>query len=393
LAFFAFLAFITAFTSLDPSGARLFYTAGFALLAAALGWGTWNWIDWGNDYYIVTNQRVVWLEKLVGLYDSRREAPLANILAVETSSSQIGRILHYGTVLVRTFTGGILMRRMDHPERFVQFVEGFRERTRQASREEERQVIEYLLRKRLNMPLPPVPASLRPKPPAPPSKSEPKPGSLRFTLINFFKVRYVVGNTVTYRKHWLVLLKKTWLPSLVLLAEMTLVIFLFYERLARGVVLVSGFFPFFIFALIYLVTLLWWGYYYLDWSNDIYRITPEQIFDIEKKPLGREEKKVASLDSILSLEHTREGIIQLIFNYGIVTINIGQEKFLFFGVYNPDQVQQDVADYMEALTRKKREAEAARERERMLEWLQAYYLKADTPQEIQNRADWDLNPG
>jgi hypothetical protein len=351
-------------------------------------------VDWGNDYYIVTNQRVVWLEKLVGLYDSRREAPLGNILAVETSSDQLGRILHFGNVLVRTFTGGIMMRRMDHPELFVQFVEGFREHTRLSSREEERQVIEYLLRQRLKMPLPPMPASLRKKPTAPPpSKSEPRPGSLRFTLTNFFKVRYVVGNTITYRKHWLVLLKKTWLPSIVLLLEFGLVIFLLWERLAHGVVLVSGFISFFIFGLIYLVTLLWWGYYYLDWSNDIYRVTPDQIFDIEKKPLGREDKKVASLDSILSLEHTREGIIQLIFNYGVVTINVGQEKFIFFGVYNPDQVQQDINDYMEARNTKKREAEAARERERMLEWLQAYYRKADTPQEIQNRADWDLNPG
>ncbi|HLO34008.1 MAG TPA: cyclic nucleotide-binding domain-containing protein, partial [Anaerolineales bacterium] len=27
-------------------------------LIAAMGWIVWRWIDWGNDYYIVTNQRV-----------------------------------------------------------------------------------------------------------------------------------------------------------------------------------------------------------------------------------------------------------------------------------------------------------------------------------------------
>jgi hypothetical protein len=140
------------------------------------------------------------------------------------------------------------------------------------------------------------------------------------------------------------------------------------------------------------VTLLWWGYHYLDWSNDIYRVTPEQILDIEKKPLGREEKKVASLDSILSLEHLRAGIIQIIFNYGTVTINIGQEKFLFYTVYNPDQVQQEIADRMEARNQKIRKAEAERERERILDQMIAYYHTADTPQQIQNRADWDLNP-
>ena len=42
------------------------------LLAAILSfiaiivWIVWLWIDWGNDYYIMTNKRVVWLEKIVG---------------------------------------------------------------------------------------------------------------------------------------------------------------------------------------------------------------------------------------------------------------------------------------------------------------------------------------
>ena len=47
----------------------------FVIIAA---WGLWNWIDWGNDYYILTNQRVIWLEKVVGVYDSRQEAPLGH---------------------------------------------------------------------------------------------------------------------------------------------------------------------------------------------------------------------------------------------------------------------------------------------------------------------------
>ena len=46
---------------------------GFVLVLDIL-WGIWRWVDWGNDYYIVTNQRVIWLEKVVGLYDSRTEA-------------------------------------------------------------------------------------------------------------------------------------------------------------------------------------------------------------------------------------------------------------------------------------------------------------------------------
>jgi len=115
----------------------------------------------------------------------------------------------------------------------------------------------------------------------------------------------------------------------------------------------------------------------LDWTNDIYKITPDQILDIERKPLGTEEKKSASLDSILSLEHTRNGILQLIFNYGDVIVNVGQSQFVFKGVNNPDQVHQDVADYMEARERKKREEQVIRERQRMVNWFDIYHQETE----------------
>jgi len=55
------------------TGATTPYAVGVLILIGILGWGVWNAIDWSNDYYIVTNQRVIWLEKVVGLYDSRRK--------------------------------------------------------------------------------------------------------------------------------------------------------------------------------------------------------------------------------------------------------------------------------------------------------------------------------
>ena len=95
----------------------------------------------------------------------------------------------------------------------------------------------------------------------------------------------------------------------------------------------------------------------------------------------------------MSLEHTRDGIIQLIFNYGNVIINVGQTQFDFRGVFNPDQVHQDVSDYIEARTRKKRESEAAREREQMVEWLSTYRRQAQILDELNQDNDWDLFPG
>ena len=62
--------------------------AGLSLLAVIL-WAIWVIIDWGNDYYIVTNQRVVWLEKVVGIYDIGRDRRLVR-------PSVGGRRIHLG---------------------------------------------------------------------------------------------------------------------------------------------------------------------------------------------------------------------------------------------------------------------------------------------------------
>jgi uncharacterized membrane protein YdbT with pleckstrin-like domain len=101
--------------------AFLFLWGGFAISTAAiafgvvallliLGWIAWSYVDWGNDYYVVTNQRVVWLEKVIGLYDSRNEAPLNQVLSVGVETDLVGRAFGFGDVLVRTFVGAIPFR-------------------------------------------------------------------------------------------------------------------------------------------------------------------------------------------------------------------------------------------------------------------------------------------
>jgi len=344
------------------------------LLGGGVVWGIWNQVNWGNDYYILTNERVIWLENVIGFYSSRRDAPLTAILAVNVLSSAWGRMFHYGSVDVRTYTGSIMMRNMANPDIFESFLRGYREHAYNRNRDLERQKMEETLTTRFKMeeqglipakPIPPLVSSLPPQvPPA---------SSFGDFLETFFKMRYEQNGVITYRKHWFVLIRKTWKPIMVCSTILILAAYLFY----RDTVLhATGFFSGYVWGVILFfllgVDLLWWVYNYLDWSNDIYRITPEQIFDIEKKPLGKEEKKTASLDSILSVEHERKGLFQLVFNYGSVTINVGQTQFVFHGVAYPDQVHQDISAFMEARLRKKQEQEFERERERMADWLSIY---------------------
>ena len=361
----------------------------FGIVAAIL-WGLWNWIDWGNDYYIVTNQRVLWLERVIGLYNSRREAPLNTILAVNIVSSQIGRIFGYGNIDVRTFTGSILMRNAAKPDQFLEFVKGYGERARRQSKESEVQIMENAIRQRLGYPDESERIS-PPKPDTPPAVNQTEPrkefnaGSFQEKLGRIFTVRYEQKGVITYRKHWLLLVRKVLLPTAALLLLIGFTFNVIWKSMNQQGTLLGSLLTWMVVLFpVYVVVLLWWAYHYVDWRNDIYQLTPDQILDIEKKPLGKEDKKTASLDSILSIEHSRNGIIELLLNFGNVIINVGQTKFIFRGVYNPDQVHQDVADHMEVRQRRKEQEETNRERDRMVEWLAAYHRQVDSLDESGN---------
>ena len=97
--------------------------AAWGSLLAIAAWITWLIIDWGNDYYIVTNQRVIWLEKVVGIYDSRQESPLGTVLSIGVEANQLGRILDYGNVIVRTFVGKIPFTHVSYPNQAARMVE------------------------------------------------------------------------------------------------------------------------------------------------------------------------------------------------------------------------------------------------------------------------------
>ncbi|HSO27029.1 MAG TPA: PH domain-containing protein, partial [Anaerolineales bacterium] len=356
---------------------------GLVFLAGSVLWALWSFEDWRNDYYVVTSQRVLWLEKVIGLYDSRREAPLDQVQSVNVNTTQIGRIFGYGNVNVRTFTGGILMRRANQPTKLASFVEGFRARAQILSREEEAKAMEEALDEALtksmlrlegkDIKIPDQPPPMKVK-----KETEKKPVSFREQLRNFLKVRYEEeNNVITYRKHWFILIKKTWLPLafILLLAAATTV--LAEIQLVQRVRIVSGLPALVLDSLLFLGLFIWFGYEYVDWRNDIYRLTKEQIFDIERKPLGRELKKTAQIKDILSIEHERKNLIGVMLNYGDVNIKVGQTIFDFIGVYNPDQVHQDISDYRENLLRAQRKRERANEQKQMVDWLVAFYHQAE----------------
>ncbi len=339
------------------------------LAAFAVLLGLWQWIDWGNDYYIVTNRRVVWLEKGVGLYDSRQEAPLHMVLSVSVSTDVLGRMLGFGDVIVRTYTGQIPFRHVGNPWAMAAMVEEHWHRARfrrgREDREGKIQAVQELLQRE--------PEEDEPLPPPPPPPSPPPVDGRREAQIGLdhwtFQMRFEEQGVITYRKHWFVLLRRIGLPSLTVLT----LVGLMGARL--GGLIQAPALPTALLGLgaLLVPAALWWLYEYADWANDIYQVTPKHIVDVHKKPLAREVRKVAPLENILGTEVDRKGILGLLLNYGNVITNVGTEQFIFEGVFDPAGVQQDIVRALDAHMERQRQAEARQRREEMVEWLSVYH--------------------
>jgi len=115
----------------------------------------------------------------------------------------------------------------------------------------------------------------------------------------------------------------------------------------------------------------------LDWTNDIFQVTPDQIIDIDRTPFGSEQRRSAALENILSTEYQRIGLLGNIFNFGTVYITVGGAKLEFEDVFDPATVQSDIDRRRMARVAGKNAAMAAAERERMAEWLATYHLNSE----------------
>ena len=370
-----------AFLGINPFQSILTSVTSFTILLAIIGWGIWSWIDWGNDYYIVTNQRVVWLEKVIGLYDSRQEAPLDKILSVGVETVLVGRFLAYGNVIVRTFVGRIPFNRVSYPYQAAAIVEEYWRRAQQTSHREDIEAMKDTLREKLGI----VEVKPKIKPLAPEKKALPspyKPSLLMILSRDIFRLRFEERGTITYRKHILVLLKQVFWSTFFVIITLSLIVWRLgslagNEKVqlltnAQGGIRVDTLTLVFL-IFFFIILLPWWVYQYLDWSNDIFQVTQDQIFDIDKKPFGSEQRRAAPLDSILSTRADRVGFLGYIFNYGNVYISVGSAEFVFESVFDPVAVQLDIDMRRLAANARKQEAKDKVERENMAEWLATYH--------------------
>ncbi len=360
---------------------------GLAVIAGLyIPFALWRWFDWRNDYFVVTTHRVTHRERVAFLYESREEIPIDRVQNINVERKLLGSLFHFGTLTIETAArmGKLLFAHIPKPDHMRETILQQLERARATRRAAERLAIRSELVTSLNMHAPAAsveasagheqPVSMLTLPEAPATE----PGSLVRALNTLGalgclpRTRIETDESITWRKHWIFLLREAIPPMLLgaLLAALT-VMGLFhqpsflYERapyfwlitLALAIVSLGRF---------------WWGA--ADWANDEYIVTDERIIDIEKRPMFfSEQRREAPLGMIQNISLRMPNLLAAVFNYGDVIVQTaGSESFTFERISNPSDVQREIFRRMDTYREAERKREAALRRAEMSEWFSIY---------------------
>ncbi len=353
-----------------------------------------KWQDWRNDYYVVTNKRVVHHEsRLPTLRVTVKQAPLHQVQNINMlKPGPIARGFNFGALDIQTagVEGSITFRYLDDPGHCQELIFDLLEKTRSLERASEFVTIRRAMEQRLEPQeepekepeaetAPPIQYTsgeavwdIESPPTEPTEKTERKSvlaGIGRRIGLFLPRFREERGQVVTWHKHPFVLIKAIWTPALILLAA--LLAGVAWAAIGgesfSSVVLVLFF--------IWCLSLFWLLWRYEDWRNDVFQMTASHIIDIDRLPLGlRESKRQASLQQVQNVNAEIPNAWARLFNYGSVVIETAGAAgdLTFEWVMRPRAVQAEIFQRMEALRAKQRAEEAERRRTEMANWFAVY---------------------
>ena len=366
---------------LSTLGISLWVGLGISALLVILTviWGILNYL---NDYFIVTNRRVIQQEKVIFFSEQRREALLEQIQRVDVATTFWGNLLNYGTLSVYTAgtTGSIDFNFVADPDNLRTAIFHHRSLCQQRSSAESKLDIQDALENRLGLSVD-LPSRVRT------DSALPAPNDTAAGLPLWQKLRRAITvdssldrettDRIVWHKHWWVLFVQVVLPGTLFLFE---VLFLaggfssvsLLQQLqsslnAQTLLLVGG--------LVTLATLGWILWAVSDWWNDTYTVTEDRIIDVEKLPLFlSEQRREAQLSDIQDIRLEMNSPLKMMLNFGniIVQTAAGEGAFTFDHVPNPRNVKEEITRRMIAW-RREDERRMAQDRSRDLpDWFEMY---------------------
>lgn len=303
-----------------------------------MGYMTYQWLEWSNDYFIVTNKHVMHYE-----YDLRRfkanvnKTPIDQVQSVSvlnpnftqrlfgvgttriTTAAQAQAVLHFDFIDDPGAASDAINRVLKHRRQQQSALHASQEQL------EMRELIEDHFKI------------------APPLNRIEQEGEEKEEIIVYkkpgrFQTRIVSGNEIIYRKHILVMLRESALPASILLGLIIATIVVI-TLLAGNYILLLALF------LISLFVSGWLAWQIEDWRNDTFTIADRVVTDIDRAPLGfRVSRKQADIQNIQNVRVEQAGLLASLFKFGDVHIDTAgaQSDITFENVGNPQQIQNDI---------------------------------------------------
>jgi hypothetical protein len=344
----------------------------------------WHVVDWTNDYLVVTNQRVVRVERYGLWREVRNEIPIDAVQNVVLSRKGVlAALLKLSDIIVETIGGRLTFTHIPNGQ-FMQ--ERILDQRTLAQQEAKREEVETIRRELLRVLSPaslaqspepqPTPASAQPAAPAQSQEAAPEPAWLDWLRGLRPQLRVEKSGQIIWHKHWLLLLWRLVIPVLIFMAGIGVSYILWrlphwitrFSPLPTWAILTPG-------GLIVLASFLmgWWEY--MVWDQDLYILTSNRIVDIERRPFGlKETRRESNLDRIQDIDVDLPNIWSRMFDMGNVHIKTGAagSDLTFRSVAHPHSIQRDIFHQLAELRRKEQEQERRQRGEEMSKWLAVY---------------------
>jgi hypothetical protein len=302
------------------------------IIVTLLGWCIYMYLDWRNDFLILTNERVIALYEVVLGQHSQDQLYIEDIQnVIANRATYLQYWLNFGTVQITSaaYRPPLQFEQATAPQDMQSHIMGFVNKRRQ---QENKSNFDAMIKSKVYGQ---AAAAAVPKPKLRLSKSPP--------IINklFYENPEVADNgNITWRQHWI------FIPFVVIKPIVALVLAFI------GLALINGVYPLGTLALvgitlvIILLFLVWAWYVVEDERNELYILQPTNLIDVEKKPLGPEQRNTASIGSVQNVK-TETSLIGRIIGYGDVIIETAGAggSLTFPRLPNPDEVVAIINDY------------------------------------------------
>ena len=321
----------------------------FSLPLVPTLWASFILLAWSGQWTALTTHRIILMDKVLFLRETRREAPLAKVQNVVADyPNALGMSLDFGNLSVDTAGVGVLVSNdLPHPKTLREsiFAQQAALKATQASPEDRRKAaIEGMV-------LGGNPA--QPTGPANVSSGGQPIQNLKSKIQNsdygVFEMMFPFspqrsGTSVVWHKHWFFLFRAVAWPILILGVAFLGWLITLLSGQREGLSTIDSIMGWAI-LLLFPICTFWALWKWEDWRNDLYKLDHERVYHIESLPFGlREQSKETLVTRITDVTYIVPSLLANILNYGDVLIKTPGEatEFVFSKIPRPREVQQEI---------------------------------------------------